>query len=136
MSKNDIIFGNEARTKAQKGIERIAKAVKQTIGPKGRNVLFKQEGSANSTVTNDGVTIIRQADFKDKMENIGLSLVKEVAEQTNEEAGDGTTYLVAEKGRGPDGGSGQKQGSQDKETDKNLFLNAFGGSGKAVDETR
>ncbi len=89
MSKQ-IIFGDEARIKIKNGVDKLANAVKITLGPKGRNVVIdKSYGSP--TITNDGVTIAKEIDLEDKFENIGAQLVKEVASKTNDVAGDGTT---------------------------------------------
>lgn len=86
----DIIFGEEARKALESGVNRLAEAVKITLGPKGRNVVLdKKFGSP--TITNDGVTIAREIELEDPFENMGAQLVKEVATKTNDVAGDGTT---------------------------------------------
>ncbi len=86
----DIIYGEEARKALQAGIDKLADTVKITIGPKGRNVvLSKKYGSP--LITNDGVTIAKEIELEDAFENMGASLVKEVATKTNDAAGDGTT---------------------------------------------
>ena len=85
-----LIFTEEARRAALKGAEILAKAVKVTLGPKGRNaVIEKKFGSP--TITKDGVTVAKEIDLEDPYENIGAQLIKEVAEKTSEIAGDGTT---------------------------------------------
>ena len=89
MSKQ-ILFGEEARMKVKKGIDQVANAVKVSLGPKGRNVVL-DKGFGSPIITNDGVTIAKEIDLKDKFENVGASLIKEVAEKTNDVAGDGTT---------------------------------------------
>ncbi|KAK9991604.1 hypothetical protein SO802_026589 [Lithocarpus litseifolius] len=86
----DIRFGVEARALMLKGVEELADAVKVTMGPKGRNVVIEQSWGAPK-VTKDGVTVAKSIEFKDKVKNIGASLVKQVASATNDAAGDGTT---------------------------------------------
>ena len=86
----DIIYGEEERRLLQAGVDKLANAVKITLGPKGRNVLIsKQFGSP--LVTNDGVTIAKEIELEDPTENMGAQVVKEVASKTNDVAGDGTT---------------------------------------------
>ena len=86
----DIIFGEEARKALQAGVDKLANAVKVTLGPKGRNaVLDKRYGAP--LITNDGVTIAKEVELDDPFENMGAQLVKEVATKTNDVAGDGTT---------------------------------------------
>ncbi len=85
-----IEYDSEARTKLKKGIDQLAKAVKVTLGPKGRNVVIdKKFGSP--TVTKDGVTVAKEIELEDPMENMGAQMVKEVASKTSDVAGDGTT---------------------------------------------
>ncbi|KAL6210880.1 hypothetical protein ACLB2K_016110 [Fragaria x ananassa] len=86
----DIKFGVEARSLMLRGVEELADAVKVTMGPKGRNVVLEQSYGAPK-VTKDGVTVAKSIEFKDKVKNIGASLVKQVANATNDAAGDGTT---------------------------------------------
>ena len=89
MTKN-IIFGEEARKALQTGVDKLANAVKVTLGPKGRNVVLdKKYGSP--LITNDGVTIAKEIELEDAFENMGAQLVKEVSVKTNDAAGDGTT---------------------------------------------
>jgi chaperonin GroEL len=85
-----IKFSEDARAKMRKGIDTLADAVRVTLGPKGRNVVLDR-GFGSPTITNDGVTIAKEIELKDKFENIGAQLIKEVAEKTNDSAGDGTT---------------------------------------------
>lgn len=86
----EITFNEDARMKLKRGVDKLANAVKVTLGPKGRNVaLGKSFGAPN--ITNDGVTIAKEIDLSDKYENLGAELVKEVAVKTSEIAGDGTT---------------------------------------------
>ncbi|MDD5070581.1 MAG: chaperonin GroEL [Candidatus Omnitrophica bacterium] len=90
MMAKDLKFNEEARRSILKGVETLAKAVKVTLGPKGRNVVIdKKFGSP--TITKDGVTVAKEIDLSDSFENIGAQLVKEVAEKTSDNAGDGTT---------------------------------------------
>ncbi len=92
MSKQ-IIFSEEARKKLKAGADKLANAVKITLGPKGRNVVL-DKGFGAPTITNDGVTIAKEIELEDKVENLGAEIVKEVAEKTNDVAGDGTTTAV------------------------------------------
>ena len=85
-----IIFNEEARQALKRGVDKLANAVKVTLGPKGSNVVLDR-GFGSPIITNDGVTIAKEIDLADKVENIGASLVKEVATKTNDVAGDGTT---------------------------------------------
>ena len=88
-----IIFQEEARRKIKNGADKLANAVKVTLGPKGRNVVLDR-GFGSPTITNDGVTIAKEVELEDKFENAGAEIVKEVAEKSNEVAGDGTTTAV------------------------------------------
>ena len=93
MAAKDIIYGEEAREKLKKGVEKLAKAVSTTLGPKGGNVaLDKSWGTPQ--VVNDGVTVAKEIDLEDKFENMGAQIVKEAASKTNDVAGDGTTTAV------------------------------------------
>jgi len=86
----EVIFGEEARRRMKAGIDKLADAVRITLGPRGRNVIIdKKFGSPD--ITNDGVTIAQEQEYKDEFENMGAQLVKEVASKTNDIAGDGTT---------------------------------------------
>ncbi len=89
MSKQ-ILFNEEARQSIKKGVDKLADAVKVTLGPKGRNVVL-DKGFGAPTITKDGVTVAKEIELEDKFENIGAELVKEVANKTNDVAGDGTT---------------------------------------------
>lgn len=85
-----ILFGSEAREKLKKGVDTMANAVKLTLGPKGRNVILDKKFGAPS-VTKDGISVAKEIELKDKVENMGAQLVKEVASKTADSAGDGTT---------------------------------------------
>ncbi len=85
-----IIFDEQARLSLKKGADKLADAVKVTLGPKGRNVVIDR-GYGAPTITKDGVTVAKEIDLEDKFENIGAEIVKEVASKTNDAAGDGTT---------------------------------------------
>src|SRR6187431_314062 len=90
MAAKQLIFDDNARHKILRGIELLARAVKVTLGPKGRNVVIdKKFGSP--TVTKDGVTVAKEIELSDPYENMGAQMVKEVASQTSDAAGDGTT---------------------------------------------
>ena len=86
----DIYFGEDARQKLQAGVDKLANTVKITLGPKGRNVLI-DKSFGSPLITNDGVTIAKEIDLEDKVEDMGAQLVREVATKTNAVAGDGTT---------------------------------------------
>ena len=92
MSKQ-IIFREKAREKLARGVEKVAEAVRVTLGPRGRNVVLEKSYGA-PTITNDGVTIAKEVNLKDKFENMGAEIVREVASKTNDVAGDGTTTAV------------------------------------------
>ena len=92
MSKN-ITFGEDARKALKRGVDKVANTVKVTIGPRGRNVVV-DKGYGGPTITNDGVSIAKEIELKDKLENMGAEIIKEVASKTNDVAGDGTTTSV------------------------------------------
>lgn len=85
-----IVFNEEARQAMKRGVDKLANAVKVTLGPKGRNVVI-EHGYGSPTITKDGVTVAKEVELEDKLENVGAELVKEVASKTNDVAGDGTT---------------------------------------------
>ena len=86
----DIKFDIEARDGLKRGVDALANAVKVTLGPKGRNVIISKSFGA-PTVTKDGVTVAKEIELEDALENMGAQMVKEVASKTNDLAGDGTT---------------------------------------------
>src|SRR5574344_470853 len=86
----DIIFNTEAREQLREGVDALANAVKVTLGPKGRNVLIDKKFGAPH-ITKDGVTVAKEIEIKDPVQNMGAQLVKEVASKTADQAGDGTT---------------------------------------------
>src|SRR3989339_1533216 len=88
-----IIYSEEARKKLKLGVDKLAEAVKTTLGPKGRNVALGQSFGA-PTVTHDGVTVAKEIELSDPFENMGAQLLKEAASKTNDVAGDGTTTSV------------------------------------------
>ena len=90
MAAKQVIFGDDARAKIVNGVNILANAVKVTLGPKGRNVVLERSFGA-PTVTKDGVSVAKEIELKDKLENMGAQLVKEVASKTSDNAGDGTT---------------------------------------------
>ncbi|MFN2316132.1 MAG: chaperonin GroEL [Gemmatimonadales bacterium] len=90
MAAKELLFDTEARTKLKRGVDALAEAVKVTLGPKGRNVVIdKKFGSP--TITKDGVTVAKEIELSDPVENMGAQMVKEVATKTSDLAGDGTT---------------------------------------------
>ncbi len=93
MATKKILYGEDARRKLKIGVDKVADAVKITIGPRGRNVVL-DKGWGAPTITNDGVSIAKEVSLKDKFENLGAEIVKEVANKTNDIGGDGTTTSV------------------------------------------
>jgi len=90
MAAKDVVFGDSARTKMVEGVNILANAVKTTLGPKGRNVVIERS-FGGPTVTKDGVSVAKEIELKDKLQNMGAQMVKEVASKTADIAGDGTT---------------------------------------------
>src|SRR5436853_4481629 len=90
MAAKQIAFDQEAREGLRKGVSKLARAVKVTLGPKGRNVII-QKSFGSPTVTKDGVTVAKEIELEDKYENMGARMVREVASKTSDVAGDGTT---------------------------------------------
>ena len=88
-----LIYAEEARTKLKAGVDKLAKAVATTLGPKGRNVALDKKWGAPSVI-HDGVTVAKEIELEDPFENMGASLVKEAASKTSDVAGDGTTTSV------------------------------------------
>ena len=90
MAAKEVVFGGEARARMVEGVNILANAVKVTLGPKGRNVVLERSFGA-PTVTKDGVSVAKEIELKDKLQNMGAQMVKEVASKTSDNAGDGTT---------------------------------------------
>src|SRR3990167_4871956 len=90
MAAKDIRFGTDARDRMLHGVDILANAVKVTLGPKGRNVVLDKSYGA-PRITKDGVTVAKEIELEDKFENMGAQMVREVAQRTNDLAGDGTT---------------------------------------------
>src|SRR6202795_2055057 len=90
MAAKQIVFDQDARDAMRRGIGKLARAVKVTLGPKGRNVIL-QKSFGSPTVTKDGVTVAKEIELEDRYENMGARMVKEVASKTSDVAGDGTT---------------------------------------------
>src|SRR2546423_11326714 len=90
MAAKDVKFSQDARERMLRGVDILANAVKVTLGPKGRNVVLEKSYGA-PRVTKDGVTVAKEVELKDKYENMGAQLLKEVASKTSDVAGDGTT---------------------------------------------
>ena len=90
MAAKDVKFKENARVRMIAGVNILADAVKVTLGPKGRNVVLERSFGA-PTVTKDGVSVAKEIELKDKFENMGAQMVKEVASKTSDNAGDGTT---------------------------------------------
>ena len=91
-----IAFDQEAQDKIRSGVSKLAKAVRVTLGPRGRNVIL-QKSFGSPTVTKDGVTVAREIELADKFEDMGARMVKEVASKTSDTAGDGTTTAKKNK---------------------------------------
>src|SRR4051794_732127 len=94
MAAKLLSFDAEARKSLLNGVEKLARAVKSTLGPRGRNAVI-DKGWGAPTITKDGVTVAEEVELKDKYENIGAKLVKEAASKTSDDAGDGTTTATA-----------------------------------------
>src|ERR1700732_2269164 len=90
MTAKDVRFSDDARQRMFRGVNVLANAVKVTLGPKGRNAVLDKSFGA-PTVTKDGVSVAKEIELKDKFENMGAQMVKEVASNPSDEAGDGTT---------------------------------------------
>src|ERR1700742_927202 len=90
MTAKDVRFSTEARDRMLRGVDTLAKAVKVTLGPKGRNVVIDKSFGA-PRITKDGVTVAKEIELEDKFENMGAQMVRAVASKTNDLAGDGTT---------------------------------------------
>ncbi len=90
MAAKEVVFGSDARARMMEGVTVLANAVKATLGPKGRNVVLERSFGA-PTVTKDGVSVAKEIELKDKLQNMGAQMVKEVASKTSDNAGDGTT---------------------------------------------
>ncbi|MCW5941277.1 MAG: chaperonin GroEL [Fimbriimonadaceae bacterium] len=90
MASKELKFGNEARKALESGVDKLANAVKVTLGPRGRNVVLEKKFGA-PTVINDGVTIAKEIEVENRFENMGAQLIREVSSKTNDTAGDGTT---------------------------------------------
>jgi chaperonin GroEL len=90
MAAKDVKFGRDARERILRGVDILADAVKVTLGPKGRNVVIDKSFGA-PRITKDGVTVAKEIELKDKFENMGAQMIREVASKANDAAGDGTT---------------------------------------------
>src|ERR1700675_2370808 len=90
MAAKEVRFSDDARQRMFRGVNILANAVKATLGPKGRNAVLEKSFGA-PTITKDGVSVAKEIELKDKFENMGAQMVKEVASNTSDEAGDGTT---------------------------------------------
>src|SRR6058998_1046549 len=90
MAAKYLEFDTEARSRLKRGVDQLAEAVKVTLGPKGRNVVIDKK-FGNPTITKDGVTVAKEIELEDAIENMGAQMVKEVASKTADVAGDGTT---------------------------------------------
>ena len=86
----DIAYDTEARAALKRGVDKLANAVRVTLGPKGRNVVIERK-FGSPTVTKDGVSVAKEVELEDQLENVGAQMVKEVASKTSDVAGDGTT---------------------------------------------
>ena len=102
MAAKDIVFSGDNRGKLLRGVTKLEHAVKVTLGPKGRNVVIEKSFGA-PLITKDGVTVAKEIELEDRVENMGAQMVREVASKTSDAAGDGTTtatVLAAEAGIG------------------------------------
>src|SRR5260370_39086611 len=96
MAAKMLEFDEEARRALERGVNRLADAVKVTLGPRGRNVVIDKKWGA-PTITNDGVTVAREVELEDRNENLGAQLAKEVATKTNDVPDDGTSTATARR---------------------------------------
>src|SRR3989441_3700000 len=96
MAAKYLEFDTEARSRLKRGVDQLANAVKVTLGPKGRNVVIDKK-FGNPTITKDGVTVAKEIELEDPVENMGAQMVKEVATKTSDVAGDGTTTARSEE---------------------------------------
>src|SRR4030095_12791327 len=90
MAAKTLVFDEAARQSLLKGVEKLSRTVKATLGPKGRNVVINKK-FGSPTVTKDGVTVAKEIELEDAFENMGAQMIREVASKTNDKAGDGTT---------------------------------------------
>jgi chaperonin GroEL len=90
MAAKTILYGEDARQRVLRGVNKLADAVKVTLGPKGRNVVLEKK-FGSPTITKDGVTVAKEIELEDSLENMGAQMVREVASKTSDVAGDGTT---------------------------------------------
>ncbi len=90
MAAKELKFSNDARRQLEIGVDKLANAVKVTLGPRGRNVILEKK-FGSPTVINDGVTIAKEIEVENRFENMGAQLIREVSSKTNDLAGDGTT---------------------------------------------
>jgi chaperonin GroEL len=90
MAAKQIVYSGDARAAVLRGVDALANAVKVTLGPRGRNVVIEKSWGA-PTITKDGVTVAKEIELKNKLENLGAQMVREVASRTSDKAGDGTT---------------------------------------------
>src|ERR1700722_20170621 len=117
MAAKEVRFSGDARERMLRGVETLANAVKVTLGPKGRNVVIEKSFGA-PRITKDGVTVAKEIELGDKFENMGAQMVREVAQKTNDQAGDGTTtatvlaYGSRQGGRQGGGGRHEPDGPQ------------------------
>src|SRR6478736_3165231 len=93
MAAKEVRFSRDARERILAGVDTLANAVKVTLGPKGRNVVIDKSFGA-PRITKDGVTVAKEIELKDKFENMGAQMLREVASKTNDQAGDGTTEIA------------------------------------------
>src|SRR5260370_14918453 len=94
MAAKQIVFDQEARDAMKRGVGKLARAVRVTLGPKGRNVIL-QKSFGSPTVTKDGVTVAKEIELEDKYENMGARMVREVASKTSDVAGDDTSTATS-----------------------------------------
>ncbi|PIQ78759.1 chaperonin GroEL [Candidatus Peregrinibacteria bacterium CG11_big_fil_rev_8_21_14_0_20_41_10] len=139
MAGKNISFGDDARQQLYSGVKKLADAVRITMGPKGRNVVLEKKFGA-PTITNDGVTIAKDIELKDKFENMGAQLVKEVASKTNDVAGDGTTTatviadaMIAEGLRNVTAGANPIQLKEGMDHAVRMIVEHLGGQAQQVD---
>src|SRR6202045_54436 len=128
MAAKDVRFSTDARDKMLRGVEILANAVRVTLGPKGRNVVLDKSYGA-PRITKDGITVAKEIELEDKFDNMGAQMVREVAQKTNDIAGDGTTtatVLAAAIGR--EGAKAGAAGLNPRDLKRGIDLAVEGGA--------
>ncbi|MBT6937473.1 MAG: chaperonin GroEL, partial [Candidatus Marinimicrobia bacterium] len=136
-----IEYGLDARSQLKKGVDHLANAVKVTLGPKGRNVVIEKKFGA-PTITKDGVTVAKEIDLENKLENVGAQMVREVASKTSDIAGDGTTTatvlaqsIIEEGIKNVTAGANPMSIKRGIDAAKDVVIEAIGGQSKNLPDS-